>query len=130
MNSNNVITFPKKNKKSLNYSLDEIQYNLDGMKYYHIQETLQNLTPLLFNSLEISGFNIDDEDEEIKTENLKLLAFMSESIRSFLCKQYGLPHPFQIIAENVFIESINDEDERVLNVADTLNVTLKDEENK
>ena len=50
--SNNVILFPKENKNiQKTISIDEINHNLELMNHYHIQETITNIIPLVFNQL-------------------------------------------------------------------------------
>jgi len=122
--ANNVVVFPKtfvhaKEQKQL----EEIQHNLDMMKHYHIQETLTNLAPLIFNQLDIAGFGLtDDLDEDIKDG-----AFIVESLRSIMCKHYGVFHPFQIIADNIFEENEKDP-EGAYRIVDKIELNLKESE--
>lgn len=122
MDSNNVIQFPKKNN-NINrddVAIEEIARNVSMMKHYHIQETIANLAPIIFNNLEIAGFGIsDDEDTEIVRDG----AFIVEAIRSILCKHYGIYHPFQQIADNIF--EPDDEEEGALRIVEKLNLKLK-----
>lgn len=122
MDSNNVIQFPKKNN-NINrddVAIEEIARNVTMMKHYHIQETIANLAPIIFNNLEIAGFGIsDDEDTEIVRDG----AFIVEAIRSILCKHYGIYHPFQQIADNIF--EPDDEEEGALRIVEKLNLKLK-----
>jgi hypothetical protein len=126
MGSNNVILFPKKNigahtgaPMTIEASMEEVDRNVDMIKYYHIQETIANIAPMIFNHLDIAGFDISDED----TTTLKDGAFIVESMRSLMCKYYDLHHPFQTIVDNVFVAD-NDE-ENALRIVDTLNISLK-----
>lgn len=122
MDSNNVVQFPKKNNKLQNEenTIEKITRNVDMVKHYHIQETIANLAPIIFNSIEVAGFDIsDDEDEEI----IKDGAFIVEAIRSILCKHYEIYHPFQQIADNVF--EPDDEDEGGLRIVEKLDLNLK-----
>jgi hypothetical protein len=125
MDSNNVIQFPKKNN-NINRDdvvIEEISRNVAMMKHYHIQETIANLAPIIFNNLEVAGFGIsDDEDTEIVRDG----AFIVESIRSILCKHYGIYHPFQQIADNIF--EPDDEEEGALRIVEKLNLKLKKSE--
>ena len=100
--SNNVIAFPKANVKISkdNRTVENIQQNVEMMKHYHIQETILNLAPIIFNQLDIAGFGLDDEDEE--DNDVKDGAFIIEALRSYMCKYYDIHHPFQKIAENIF----------------------------
>lgn len=128
MFSNNVITFPKaySGPQKETVSAENINRNIDTMKQYHIQETLTNIIPIVFTHLDISGFDLGDDDPK-EDKTLKDGALIVESIRSFMCKYYGIYHPFQKLAENVF-ESDNEELE-TLNIVDNLNIKLKEENN-
>jgi hypothetical protein len=129
MNSNNVIAFPRAYsgpaKEEIKISQESITRNLDMMKQFHMQETLTNVIPMIFNQLDISGFAIEDIDPS-DDESLKDGALIVEAIRSYMCKYYGIYHPFQKLAETVF-ESDGEEPE-TLNIVDTLNVKLKEED--
>jgi hypothetical protein len=121
---NNVIAFPKVNvklEKELK-TVEDIQRNVDMMKHYHIQETILNLAPIIFNHLDIAGFGLSDEE----TDDVKDGALIIESLRSYMCKYYDEYHPFQIIAENVF-EAKQDE-EGAFKIVDELTVELKNPE--
>ena len=62
---NNVIPFPKKNNRIQNDEvvLEDITKNVQMMKHYHIQETIANLAPIIFNNLEVAGFGISDDED-------------------------------------------------------------------
>jgi hypothetical protein len=127
MDSNNVIQFPKKNNNQAHREelvIEEITHNVNMMKHYHIQETIANLAPLIFNNLEVAGFDIsgDEDDDEI----IKDGAFIVEAIRSILCKHYSIYHPFQQIADNIF--EPDDEEEGALRIVEKLNLKLKKSE--
>lgn len=125
MANNNVITFPKKKKQSSNAketSAEEIHHNLEMMRHYHIQETVLNLAPLIFNHLDIAGFGLSDEiDEDIKDG-----AFIIEALRSMMFKHYDMYHPFQDIANNIFKE--DKDPEGSFKIVDSINLTFKPEE--
>lgn len=101
--SNNIISFPLKNNMR-KVEPNEIENNLTMVKYNHIGETLALVIPLLFNNIELAGFNID-EDESQSNINIKDGALIVESIKSFLLKHYDLYHPFQDISNEVFQET-------------------------
>jgi hypothetical protein len=125
MDSNNVIQFPKKNNNQNrdDVVIEDITRNVQMMKHYHIQETIANLAPIIFNNLEIAGFGIgDDEDAEVIRDG----AFIVEAIRSILCKHYAIYHPFQQIADNIF--EPDDEEEGALRIVEKLNLKLKKSE--
>jgi hypothetical protein len=125
MNNNNVIQFPKKNNNHNREEavIEEITRNVEMMKHYHIQETISNLAPIIFNNLEVAGFNISDEES---AEVLRDGAFIVEAIRSILCKHYNIYHPFQQIADNIFEK--DDQEEGVLRIVEDLNLKLKKSE--
>jgi hypothetical protein len=123
MDSSNVIPFPKKNVHIKEQPLvEDITRNIEMMRQYHIQETIATLAPMIFNQLEVAGFEISDEEET----DIKDGAFIIESLRSLMCKYYGIYHPFQQIAENVF--SPDQEEIGALRIADSLNLELKNSE--
>lgn len=121
----NIIQFPRKysgEENLLPTSEEEVNSKIDLLKYHHIHETLATVIPMLFANLEVAGFDCNDESEE----NLKDGAFVVEAIRSILCKHYGLDHPFQEIAQNVFLPDIDHEG--MLKVVEELNIKFKDAE--
>jgi hypothetical protein len=123
-NLNNVVMFPRKNiKDPKNVTLEDVQNNLNMAKHYHIQETIANIAPIIFNQLEVSGFTVSDDEDE----NIKEGAFLIEALRSIMCKHYNMFHPFQQISENVFIPDL--EEEGALRIVDNLNLNLKNESN-
>lgn len=125
MTSNNVIAFPKKiegNPKVSN--IEEINQNLQQMRMYHIQEAILQLAPIIFNQLDVAGFGISEDDEG---EDIKDGALIIESIRSYMCKYYGVFHPFQVVAEAIFSPK-EDEEDGAFKIADKLDLDLKNPE--
>lgn len=121
----NVVQFPRKklsDDKFVPTSEEEIFDRIEGLKQHHIHETLATVIPMLFANLEAAGFDFMDETDE----NFKDGAFIVESVRALLCKQHGLYHPFQEIAENVFLPDTDHEG--MLKVVETLNINLKEAE--
>jgi hypothetical protein len=116
-NSNNIINFPKQ-YMGPNKSIEDVDRNLEMMKHYHIQETISNIAPIIFNQLDIAGFDFSDEENA----DIKDGAFIIESLRSLMCKHYGIHHPFQQISENVFYP--DNEEENALKIVDSLNLKL------
>lgn len=115
------MAFPKKHasRETPQQKLEDIQHNVEMMRHYHIQETISHLTPIIFNQLDISGFGLsEDEDDDIKDG-----ALIVEALRSYMLKYYDMHHPFQIVAENVFIPDKSQEG--ALRIADSLLVDLK-----
>lgn len=124
MVSNNVVQFPKiyngpKDEESFR---EQISLNIDMMKHYHIQETIATITPMIFTQLEIAGFPLGDE-ESGELVDIKDGALIIESLRSIMCKQYEIYHPFQKIADNIF--SPDDEEEGALKISESINIQLK-----
>ena len=67
---------------------------------------------------------VEEEDDD----NLRDGAFIVESLRSFMCKHYGIYHPFQKITDNVFEEDLSDEGN--LKIVDSICLELKDEQSE
>ena len=99
--ANNVITFPAKNKQFLNpKSIEEINANMELVKQVHIQETIETIAPKLFEQIAVAGFALEEGgDDELE---IKIGAFIVESMRCLLSKHYGIHHPVHEIAENIF----------------------------
>lgn len=100
-------------------SIEEIQTNMDYIKHVHIQETIAVIAPKLFEQFTLAGYDLTDEGME---DDIKTGAFLVEAIRSMLCKYYGIFHPFQEIAEQVFLET---DEEGTLIISDYIEVDLK-----
>jgi hypothetical protein len=120
----NIIQFPNK-REDLHANpanLEDVEDKVLNLKHYHISETLSAIIPNLFALMNSSGFlleDLEDEDAFIKDG-----AFLVESVRSIMCKHYGIPHPFQKIAQKVFIAT-KDGDETKFEVVDKLNIKFK-----
>lgn len=123
MTANNVVTFPKAYSGPKDQvTLEDISKNLDMMKQFHIQETLTNIAPMIFNQLDISGFTLSDPDSE-EFENIKDGALIIESLRSIMSKHYGIYHPFQKLSEEIFYP--DDKDPDMLKIVDSIKIDLK-----
>ena len=124
MESNNVILFPKKNLNAKpTLEMKEIEKNMEMMKHYHIQETIATVAPIIFNQMDLAGFNLGEENEK---SSIKDGAFIVEALRSMMCKYYNIYHPFQQIAESVF--TAETEDLSVLKIAESINLKLQQTE--
>jgi hypothetical protein len=101
----NVITFPSRGKFINNPPISEesAAIGVSMVKFNHINETLATVIPMLFNNLELAGFDFSAEEEE-QDDNVKDGSFIVESVRSMLCKYHNIKHPFQDIAETIFIK--------------------------
>ena len=99
---------------------------LKKIKFYSNQDPeIRYLSTNIFNQLDIAGFGLDDEDEE--DNDVKDGAFIIEALRSYMCKYYGIYHPFQKIAENIF-EPKEDDEEGSYRIVDELSLNLKETE--
>lgn len=120
MNTNNVVSFPREYSGPKEIITKEtIDKNLDMMKQFHIQETIVNIAPMIFNQLDIAGFVFDDET----SDNIKDGAFIIEALRSIMCKHYGIYHPFQKLSEQVFYPDEKEPDS--LKIVEEINIKLK-----
>lgn len=103
--ANNILQFPIDRVKSLSHlpspsSKEEVDEKVDEFKNFHIQEAIETIVPVLFNQIQILGFEpSDDENEYVKDG-----AFLVEAIRSFMCKLYDIHHPLQLVASSLFEE--------------------------
>ena len=77
------------------------------VKHNHIIETLETIVPMLFNNMDIAGFDIIPSDEDEDDPNVKDCALIVEAIRSLMCKHYMIDHPFQNLSENLFLYKKN-----------------------
>jgi hypothetical protein len=104
MTANNVIKGPWVGNDpthiNVGLDLDDTPGIQHVNKAIHIQETLINLMPALFNAIERYGFQFDELQEEATKRDG---TFVIEAVKSLLCKYYDLHHPFQDIAEQAFI---------------------------
>lgn len=101
-NKSNVIVFPRENLRQQPMTETDIANSVNMVKYNHVAETMSIIIPMLFNNIELAGFNIIPDEDEID-ENIKDGSLLVESIRSLLCKYHGIKHPFQELAETVFL---------------------------
>jgi hypothetical protein len=120
MISNNVVSFPKGKGASKDITIEDIHHNMDMMRHYHIQETIQNLVPIIFNQLDIAGFGLieDDVDHDIKDG-----AMIVEALRSLMLKHYDMHHPFQQVAEAIFIP--HPKEENAFKIVDKIELELQ-----
>jgi hypothetical protein len=120
----NVIQFPFKGNYQNTLNQDTVVSSVNQIKHHHIDETLAVIIPQIFNNIELAGFHIIPEFEEIDNEYIKDCALAIEAIRSVLCKFHGIKHPFQQVSDSVF----ENEGEGVLKIAKTLMLELEPEE--
>lgn len=102
--SNNIVHFPIKIKPqsfpTQPKNVEEVEDNIDMIKHFHIQETIEAIIPFLFDRLTLAGFELNDENES----DIKYGAFVCEAIRSLLLNKYDIEHTFQIFADKLFVE--------------------------
>ena len=116
MKSNNVIMFPNNKVKNQGpKTLEEINNNMDMIRQVHVGETISTIAPMLFEQLAIAGFEFSEDGSDLKHG-----AFLVESIRSLLMHSYEMGHPFQEIAESVFIPEGDG-----LRITDKLDIVFK-----
>ena len=103
METDNVIPFPRRRQSALGetapQSMEEVEDTVDIVRQAHIQQTLEQVIPMLFDNLALAGFQPIDEMVFLKDG-----ALIVEATRSFLNKVYGTSHPLQLIAENLFVQ--------------------------
>lgn len=114
-----IIFFPIKNTR-IPPSETEAQSAIDTMKSNHINETLVAIAPMLFERLHTAGFDFSSYNSETE---LKYGSFVIEAMHSLLCKYYSLYHPFQKIAEQIFVRT----DDQEFTIANELNIELLNE---
>lgn len=126
----NVISFPKNYQgpvKDPEAFQEEIEQNLEIMKHYHISETINNLVPMIFTQLEIAGYDVIGEDDEMDDWKYNRDAiFIMEALKSFMCRHYGIYHPFQRISNAIF--EIDEKDPDIVRIAKSLNLELHEGE--
>lgn len=125
MQSNNVVMFPRPYNGPVAPSMEEITQNTDMMKHFHIQETITNIVPIIFNQLDIAGFEFIDDEAAESEDSLKEGAFIVEGLRAIMCRHYGMYHPFQDIMTSVFKTEETDNKEQILKIVDKLNIEFK-----
>ncbi len=100
-NKNNVIPFPG-NTRETPKDEEEVFQRVDNIKHLHIQEVLSAMVPIIFNQMATAGFDFIDDEETGEVNNVKDGAFLVEALRSIMLKHYGIEHPIQTLAENLF----------------------------
>lgn len=121
-----VISFPQdkitrtqeiSTEAELQVAKEDIEIRVKLMKTMHIQDVVEVLMPIIFSQLAIGGFDLSDLTE------LKDAAFITEAIRSVLCKQKGILHPFQQLADKIFM----DQEDGVLSIVDKIDLNFENE---
>ena len=86
-----VLKFPHQNKKVP--SAEELDVNIEAYKLSKVDIVADELYEDLFTKMHLFGF------DTTKDSDYKDVALVVESIRSLLCKTYGVTHPLQQFAE-------------------------------
>lgn len=124
-----IITFPVKNTRiSPNPPANEedVMAGVDTMKLVHVNETLMAISQMLFERLYAAGFDFSD----FKTDKeLKYGSFLIESLHSLLCKYYDVYHPFQDVAEKIFVKA-EDSEFNEFTIADSIHMKFVDKSKK
>lgn len=118
----NVIKFPKQNIRIADGPTDEaeVEDKILNLKHHHINETLSAMIPSIFAQIDASGFEFEDPEQQ-DFDDMKDGAFLVEAVRSLLCKYYGIDHPFQQLASNIFT-ALDDGDNTVFKVVDKIDI--------
>jgi hypothetical protein len=94
--TNNIVHFPKTKKDSPPQSFEEMYLNIQSVRKERIEIAVYEIVPIISELLFREGFDLE------KTEYLKDSALIIESIRSALCRIYGLDHELQELADKSF----------------------------
>lgn len=122
--ANNIVMFPLKEDYRIvpPKSLEEVEENVEMVRYAHIQQAIETVVPMMFDNLSLMGFNPYEE-----TEFLKDGALIVESIRSFLSKIYNIEHPLQLVSENLF-EHTGEDGNLEISQKNKITITQNDDE--
>jgi hypothetical protein len=116
----NIIQFPNKNlnRENITLTVETIKSNLDDVKLFHINETISAIIPGLLQQMALAGFDVTDDESKV---SIKDGAFLVEAMKSMLCRHHNIKHPFQKIAEEIFI---NQHEDGSLEMAEELSLNL------
>lgn len=97
MEANNVIQFPKINHRlqEVKTTEENVKSTVDVLRNQLIQEVTSLVCHPLFASLDTAGFTLD-------TSTMKEGALITEAIKAFIMKYYGVEHSFHKIAKSMF----------------------------
>ena len=105
-----------------------IEQEFRPLKYYFRDSIIVFITStiilFIFNQLDVAGFYLEGEETE---DDMKDGTMILESIRSLMCRHYGMYHPFQDISENIFTPLENEDG---MKISESINLTFKKEEDK
>lgn len=96
-----VLKFPHQNKKVP--SAEQLDVNIEAYKLSKVDIVADELYEDLFTKMHLFGF------DTTKDSDYKDVALVVESIRSLLCKTYGVNHPLQQFADKSVVLDMDDE---------------------
>lgn len=96
---NNVVLFPFKENQTPEITIEQIRINKELIRSIHVDETLDEIVPMVFDYIQYMGFNLSR-----KKGMTKDITLIVESIKSFLYKYHDMDHPLQKVAEDVFLD--------------------------
>lgn len=106
----NVITFPKENKRldvtNTPVSVDEVAKAIENMKMDFYHDVADNLMDHIVQS--IASLNIDGNTGEVRLREVDII-LMREVLTAFMCKIGGVDHPLKKLAETI-VTDLNVED--------------------
>lgn len=108
--NDNVIAFPKQNPRLPDLKQFKSQVNKarknGSIKAAHAQEAADLFMTLMIEHLAVAGFNVSDD------KHLKDMAFLIETLKSYILKYYGQYHHLQPLAEEIFLIGTDDQSEK------------------
>lgn len=99
--SNNIISFPKKIVNNNPQTHEEVEDDVENIKMYHVQRTIETIIPWIFDCITAAGFEPENEE----TGDEVYAGFMVEGIRALLYKACEMHHPFHDVAEKMIVVS-------------------------
>jgi hypothetical protein len=98
-NANNILGFPKPNMRMLPpHNIETASAALTDFQDAYINEALSMVIPILFEHLMLLGFSSDEDGDDTRGN------FVVEALRSFMLVKYESYHPFQKLADNLFVQ--------------------------
>lgn len=98
-NTNNIVGFPKANLRMVPpHDNETASAALADFQDAYVNECLSMVIPILFEHLMLLGFSSDENGDDHRGN------FVVEALRSFMMTKYCTHHPFQKLAENLFIQ--------------------------
>lgn len=115
--SNVIVQFPFEPESNIldvrRLSKDKIDDHLDMMREYVVDEMLEIIVPPIYNALGMAGF-------PVTPEHYKDASLISEVLKSYLLRRYGVWHPFHQLADESFVPT--EDEEQYLFTANTVTI--------